>query len=360
MTRTMTMIALLAAGVAAPRAAAAAVPARVPVQGYLTDANGDPIDGTTQIEVRIYDVSSGGAAWFTESHAVDVDRGELTVYLGSVQNLDLSGFAGGAAFLGITIVGEAEMTPRLTIGSVPYAAYAQETASVPPGAVMMFDLDACPPGWSALTEARGRALVGAPSGGTVLGTVGTAFTDLENRSHTHGVPALSGTAASAGAHSHTVSSTTASATVNWAHTHTIDVPSHQHRWASYYLDPANGFSTWSTYVLNDSTAQGGAPLQGWGNGVGNDGSGYYVVATPNAATAPPASPLVRYTQMTDIAAFTSGAASTSSSTHTHDFSATSSTTGAHTHTVATTAATSNGATTGEVMPYLQLLVCRKD
>ena len=61
---------------------------------------------------------------------------------------------------------------------------------IPSGAVMFFNLPSCPSGWSELTTARGRYLVGKPSGGTLAGTQGTALTDLENRAvgeHDHSI-----------------------------------------------------------------------------------------------------------------------------------------------------------------------------
>ena len=54
-------------------------------------------------------------------------------------------------------------------------------AGVPSGAVSFFNLDTCPTGWTALTEAQGRYLVGLPSGGTRAATVGTALSNTENR-----------------------------------------------------------------------------------------------------------------------------------------------------------------------------------
>lgn len=62
---------------------------------------------------------------------------------------------------------------------------------VPTGAVMFFNLPACPAGWDALPEAEGRYLVGLPGGGTLAAPVGTALTNKENRpagAHTHSVP----------------------------------------------------------------------------------------------------------------------------------------------------------------------------
>ncbi len=63
-------------------------------------------------------------------------------------------------------------------------------SGVPAGFVGFFNLSSCPTGWSALNEARGRYLVGLPSGGTLAGTKGTALSNLEDRAvsqHSHTV-----------------------------------------------------------------------------------------------------------------------------------------------------------------------------
>lgn len=62
--------------------------------------------------------------------------------------------------------------------------------AVPPGAVMYFNLQACPPGWTEQVTARGRYIVGLPAGGTLFGTTGTPLGDKEDRpvgQHTHAV-----------------------------------------------------------------------------------------------------------------------------------------------------------------------------
>jgi len=59
---------------------------------------------------------------------------------------------------------------------------------LPSGAVMAFNLAACPSGWSELVAARGRYIVGLPNGGTLAGTTGTELSNNENRAvgqHTH-------------------------------------------------------------------------------------------------------------------------------------------------------------------------------
>jgi hypothetical protein len=62
--------------------------------------------------------------------------------------------------------------------------------SAPAGLVSFFERGSCPSGWTELTTARGRYLVGRVAGGTLGGTVGTALTNLQDRPvgrHTHGV-----------------------------------------------------------------------------------------------------------------------------------------------------------------------------
>ncbi len=54
---------------------------------------------------------------------------------------------------------------------------------------IIFTTDAAAPaGWAEYTAARGRTIVGLPSGGTIAGTVGTALTDIQDKTHTHTGP----------------------------------------------------------------------------------------------------------------------------------------------------------------------------
>ena len=57
-------------------------------------------------------------------------------------------------------------------------------AGVPSGFVGFFNSASCPPGWSELIGARGRAVVGLPGGGTLSGTVGTGLSDQGTRTIT--------------------------------------------------------------------------------------------------------------------------------------------------------------------------------
>ena len=59
-----------------------------------------------------------------------------------------------------------------------------------PSGMLAWHKTACPTGWSEVTAARGRYIVGTPSGGTDEAVVGTALTNSEDRAvgqHTHTV-----------------------------------------------------------------------------------------------------------------------------------------------------------------------------
>jgi len=60
-----------------------------------------------------------------------------------------------------------------------------------PSGLIAYFTGSCPSGWSEYTSARGRYIVGTPSGGTGQGTAGTALTNQENRpvgQHFHTFP----------------------------------------------------------------------------------------------------------------------------------------------------------------------------
>lgn len=92
---------------------------------------------------------------------------------------------------------------RARLRAVPYALEAERASAasgglalqiVPSGAVVPFDRDACPPGWTEYQPARGRAIVGVnPAGGELralargdlLGAEQHALTEAELAAHTH-------------------------------------------------------------------------------------------------------------------------------------------------------------------------------
>ncbi|HOX42734.1 MAG TPA: hypothetical protein PK668_04000 [Myxococcota bacterium] len=119
---------VLAAVLALAQPALAAAPAFVTVQGYLTDADGRPVDTAVTVRFILWDSMLAGQALFQEELSVLVEQGFFTAYLGGAGDplLDLALFRDQAElYLGIAVDGEAEMAPRLPVGTVPYAGFAQ-------------------------------------------------------------------------------------------------------------------------------------------------------------------------------------------------------------------------------------------
>ena len=106
-------------------------------QGRLADADGTPITDTVNMEFRLYDVASGGIfLWeelWTGSNSVQVSDGLFNVMLGSMEPIPQSVITEhDSLFLGITVGTDDEMTPRVQLGSVPFAVQA---LTVPDGSV---------------------------------------------------------------------------------------------------------------------------------------------------------------------------------------------------------------------------------
>lgn len=96
----------------------AAVDNVIPIQGYLTDSAGNPLNGDYSITASIYGVSSGGTALCTDTETVAVNNGLFTI---NVDNCTSEKVDGRQLYLGIRVGTDAEMTPRRPIYPVPYA-----------------------------------------------------------------------------------------------------------------------------------------------------------------------------------------------------------------------------------------------
>lgn len=121
---------LLATGILLAGATATAQPAHLPLQGYLTDGTATPVDGTIPVTFRVYNAATGGSPMWVETFpSLLVEDGSFTVSLGTAdpaEPLNLNMFNNGAElWVGIAIAGGAELTPRIALGTTPYAAYAR-------------------------------------------------------------------------------------------------------------------------------------------------------------------------------------------------------------------------------------------
>mgnify|MGYP001041663012 CR=1 FL=1 len=106
-------------------------PGAIPIQGRLTDASGNPLDGTYNLTFRLYEASSGGTALCSDTRSVNVEDGLFSDYMDHCYN----DVYGQKVWLGIEVGSDGEMTPRQVIYPVPYA------LSLVPGAVISYTSD---------------------------------------------------------------------------------------------------------------------------------------------------------------------------------------------------------------------------
>jgi hypothetical protein len=99
----------------------------VSYQGYLTDDQGNPVNGTESMIFTIYDTDDV-SKWTEAQPSVQVNEGYFTVVLGSETALPDSVFDGDDRYLGITVNGDSEISPRTLFTSTPVAAVARKVA----------------------------------------------------------------------------------------------------------------------------------------------------------------------------------------------------------------------------------------
>ncbi len=237
---------------------ALAVPAPTPLGAELLRFEGDlfaegrPAEGAFDFRFRLLDGAEAATALELaepiELQEVQVDQGRFRVEL----EFDVELPEGLPLWLAVEVAKPGSRDDFTALEPAHPVIGRSELVpedNFPAGTVVYFDLAACPAGWTELTAARGRTIVGLPSGGTLGGTQGTALTNLEARTHDHG---LVGEA---------ISSATGS---------------HNHAWASITF--AGSDVQWTSF-----DAAGNAILVfNWTNGIDEEGSGIYPLsAHPN-------------------------------------------------------------------------------
>jgi hypothetical protein len=94
------------------------------------------VNGDLPMTFALYDAPTGGTAVWTEersgSNTVPVTAGLFNVLLGSVTPIDVNLFQQQGLWLGISVNGDAEMTPREPLSDVAYASVA---GTVPDGSI---------------------------------------------------------------------------------------------------------------------------------------------------------------------------------------------------------------------------------
>lgn len=109
----------------------------VAYQGRLANTNGTPLTGTYNMIFRLYAAASGGAPlWeeqWTGANSVQVSDGLFNVMLGSLTSIGQQIVtANSNLFLGISVGTDSEMSPRVQLGSIPFAVQA---LTVPDGSI---------------------------------------------------------------------------------------------------------------------------------------------------------------------------------------------------------------------------------
>ena len=94
---------------------------KISIQGFLKDGNSKAVDnGQYELIFKLYTVSSGGTAIWTETNSgVNVYGGVYSVQLGAITPISTLAFD-VPYYLGVTIQGT-ELTPRMELTYAPYA-----------------------------------------------------------------------------------------------------------------------------------------------------------------------------------------------------------------------------------------------
>ena len=127
---------LLVCLILAPSPSRSAIPQTISYQGSLSDASGDPVNEALLMTFSLYASSSAVTPLWTETRTVMVTNGTFHAVLGATSEGPLkSSVFEGPLFLGITVGGDPEMTPRQALTSVGYAFRSAVAEAVVPGAV---------------------------------------------------------------------------------------------------------------------------------------------------------------------------------------------------------------------------------
>lgn len=109
---------LIALGVAAN--AQSGIPRQISYQGVIYDSTGIPAcDSSYSVDFALYSVNMGGAPIWSERHIVQTRSGMFSVVLGNMAPLNIS--FNQRMWLGLSVNGRVEMTPRTFLTAVPYA-----------------------------------------------------------------------------------------------------------------------------------------------------------------------------------------------------------------------------------------------
>ncbi len=157
-------------------AAAGTSASTIAYQGRLADSDGTPLTETLNMSFRLYAQASGSTPLWSEqwtgSNGVQVSDGLFNVMLGSLDPIPQNKITGNdTLFLGITVGTDDEMSPRVQLGSVPFAVQA---LTVPDGSVTAAKISD-----GTITAAK-LAFEPLVSGNGIVPLGGKSLTDIAN------------------------------------------------------------------------------------------------------------------------------------------------------------------------------------
>ncbi|WP_224240526.1 hypothetical protein [Hyalangium gracile] len=111
-----------------PSARAVDAPRQMTFQGRLLRADNSPETTPQDLRFALYATPTGGSPLWEETFpATAVTNGYYSVVLGTSTPLPASVFNGQALYLGVSVLGQSELTPRLAVVSTPYALLANDS-----------------------------------------------------------------------------------------------------------------------------------------------------------------------------------------------------------------------------------------
>jgi hypothetical protein len=165
--------------------------------GYLESVDGQPYTAKADIRISLWNAAEAGRRVCEVAAPATVPvAGRFQVPLPDKCTAQVRG--NGNLWIETEVDGES--LGRTPVGAVPYAVVAGSADSaaaatgelaqqvVPAGAVMAFDLAACPAGWTALETAQGRVIVGVTTGlalGALVGDNARKLTLAQLPAHSH-------------------------------------------------------------------------------------------------------------------------------------------------------------------------------
>lgn len=112
--------------------ATAQAPRTISFQGIVSDASGSDRDGTHNITIVLYRDATTASPLYMERHETSVQRGTFAIEIGSVTPLPASLDFTAQYWLGISVDGGAELSPRTKLTAAPYAINAASASGLTP------------------------------------------------------------------------------------------------------------------------------------------------------------------------------------------------------------------------------------